>query len=93
VTLRKSIAFIALFSLLSTTFAILAAANFSGKAVYVFFVPFLHLNSHPFLYRLGKTGGWFGVATAFVAYYIGLSQLLAGEKNALFALPLGTFSD
>jgi succinate-acetate transporter protein len=38
VTLRKSIAFIALFSLLSTTFAILAAANFSGKAVYVFFL-------------------------------------------------------
>jgi succinate-acetate transporter protein len=75
VTLRKSVAFILLFSLLSATFAILAAANFSGKAI------------------LGKTGGYFGVATAMVAYYIGLAQLLAGEKNALFSLPLGTFSD
>lgn len=75
VTLRKAVAFIILFTLLSITFAILAAAEFSGKAF------------------LGKMGGWFGVATAFAAYYIGLSQLLAGEKNALFALPLGTFSD
>lgn len=75
VTLRKSIAFIALFSLLSATFAILAAGSFSGKVL------------------VHKTGGWFGVATAAVAYYIGLSQLLAGEKNALFSLPLGVFED
>jgi succinate-acetate transporter protein len=75
VTLRKGVAFIMLFTLLSITFAVLAVGQFSGKAI------------------IGKAGGYFGVATAIVAYYIGLSQLLASEKNALFSLPLGTFSD
>jgi succinate-acetate transporter protein len=75
VTLRKSVAFVTLFSLLSITFALLAAANFTGKEF------------------LGKTGGGFGVATALVAYYIGLAQLLASEKNAMFNLPLGNFSE
>jgi len=72
VTLRKSVAFIALFSLLSITFAILAAANFTGKLF------------------LSKAGGGFGVATALVAYYIGLAQLMLAEKSPAFTLPLGS---
>jgi len=97
VTLRKSVAFIMLFSLLSITFAVLAAGQFSGKAMYVYPL-FCYLRTsapsqlHTY-YSIGKAGGYFGVATALVAYYIGLSQLLASEKNALFSLPLGTFSD
>jgi succinate-acetate transporter protein len=91
--LRKSVAFIILFSLLSATFAILAAANFSGKAMYVHHMFIDPDNVSSGAYRLGKTGGYFGVATALVAYYIGLAQLLAGEKNVLFTLPLGNFSD
>jgi len=38
-----------------------------------------------------KAGGGFGVITAMVAYYIGLSELLAAEDMAVTRLPLGTF--
>ncbi|PFH51626.1 hypothetical protein AMATHDRAFT_58738 [Amanita thiersii Skay4041] len=38
-----------------------------------------------------KIGGAVGLITAFVAYYIGVSELLAAEKNPIFRLPLGTF--
>jgi succinate-acetate transporter protein len=73
VALRKSVAFITLFGLLATTFAVLAAGKFTGAAA------------------AGKAGGYLGVLTALVAYYIGLAQLLAAEKTPLFSLPLGTF--
>jgi succinate-acetate transporter protein len=36
-----------------------------------------------------KAGGVLGVITAFIAYYVGLSELLATEANPLFRLPLG----
>jgi len=32
-----------------------------------------------------------GIATALIAYYIALAELLAGEKRAIFRLPLGVF--
>lgn len=35
-----------------------------------------------------KGGGGFGIVTAFIAYYIGLSELLASEQKAIVALPL-----
>lgn len=38
-----------------------------------------------------RAGGGLGVATAFIAYYIGLSELLAAEDQAVFHLPLGVF--
>jgi uncharacterized protein len=38
-----------------------------------------------------KAGGGFGVITAFIAYYIGLSELLAAEDMAVARLPLGVF--
>jgi hypothetical protein len=39
-----------------------------------------------------KAGGALGVITALVAYYIGLSELLSAEDQAVFHLPLGSFS-
>ncbi|RXW14421.1 hypothetical protein EST38_g11434 [Candolleomyces aberdarensis] len=38
-----------------------------------------------------KAGGILGVITAFIAYYIGLSELLAAEDMAVIHLPLGVF--
>ncbi|KAF8169455.1 FUN34 transmembrane protein [Mycena galopus ATCC 62051] len=36
-------------------------------------------------------GGAFGIVTAFIAYYIGLADLLTAEKAAIVGLPLGAF--
>ncbi|KAK7052586.1 GPR1/FUN34/yaaH family-domain-containing protein [Favolaschia claudopus] len=41
--------------------------------------------------KIGKAGGAMGIITAFIAYYIGLSDLLAAEKAAVVRLPLGAF--
>jgi hypothetical protein len=38
-----------------------------------------------------KAGGVFGIITAFIAYYIGVSEMLAAEQRALIALPLGVW--
>ncbi|KAF8884716.1 FUN34 transmembrane protein [Mucidula mucida] len=38
-----------------------------------------------------KAGGAFGIITAFIAYYIGLSELLNAEKKAVATLPLIPF--
>jgi len=73
VSLRKSIAFIALFGFLTLTFALLAAGTWTGK---------LHVI---------KAGGALGIVTAFIAYYVGLAELLAGEELAIVRLPLGAF--
>jgi succinate-acetate transporter protein len=73
-SLRKSIAFIALFGCLAITFALLAAGALSGKVA------------------VNKAGGAVGTVTAFVAYYIGVSDLLAAEDNAPFQLPIGKFA-
>ncbi|KAK7049937.1 hypothetical protein VNI00_005367 [Paramarasmius palmivorus] len=73
VALRKSISFIVLFGLLTITFLLLGAADFTRNT------------------SLTKAGGGFGIATALVAYYIGLSELLTAEKKAVFQLPLGAF--
>jgi len=72
-SLRKSIAFIALFGFLSITFLLLGAGEFSG------------------LPKITTAGGAFGIITAFVAYYIGLSDLLAAERAAVVGLPTGGF--
>jgi len=40
---------------------------------------------------LAKAGGATGVVTAFIAYYVGLSDLLAAEDLAVVQLPLGKF--
>ena len=38
-----------------------------------------------------RIGGLMGIGTALIAYYIALAELLAGEKRAIFRLPLGVF--
>ncbi|KAJ7697822.1 Gpr1 family protein [Mycena rosella] len=38
-----------------------------------------------------KAGGVFGIITAFIAYYIGVSELLFAEQSAIFNLPLGAW--
>jgi len=74
VSLRKSVAFIALFGALTLTFALLAAAEYLGNASFA------------------KGGGAVGAITAFIAYYIGVSELLEAEVSPAFHLPLGKFS-
>jgi len=78
--LRKAVGFIALFGFLTATFLLLAAGNFvasNGNAS-------MAVNLH-------KGGGVLGVITAFIAYYVGLSELLASEKAAIITLPIGVF--
>ncbi|KAF7352024.1 Fun34 transmembrane protein [Mycena venus] len=36
-------------------------------------------------------GGVFGIITALIAYYIGVSEMLAAEQRAVFVLPLGVW--
>ncbi|KAK0200051.1 Gpr1 family protein [Desarmillaria ectypa] len=79
-SLRKSASFIALFGCLSVTFLLLACSELSassGKAT---------ISTH-----LAKSGGAFGIVTAFIAYYVGLSELLASEAKAVAILPIGAF--
>ncbi|KIY54011.1 hypothetical protein FISHEDRAFT_68381 [Fistulina hepatica ATCC 64428] len=71
--LRRQWGFIILFTLLTITFILLAAGNFSGSTSVI------------------KGGGVIGILTAFVAYYVGLSDLLAAEKAAVVTLPVGVF--
>ncbi|KJA18270.1 hypothetical protein HYPSUDRAFT_45447 [Hypholoma sublateritium FD-334 SS-4] len=73
VALRKNVGFIALFSVLTITFALLAAGELAASV------------------NATKAGGVTGVITAFIAYYIGLSELLAAEDMAVVRLPLGIF--
>jgi len=40
---------------------------------------------------LAKAGGAIGVITAFIAYYIGVSELMSAEASPAFRLPLGKF--
>jgi succinate-acetate transporter protein len=41
---------------------------------------------------IAKAGGATGAITAFIAYYIGLSELLAAETMAISQLPIGKFA-
>ena len=40
-------------------------------------------------FSLQKAGGIVGIVTALLAYYNGLSLLLAAEEQPIFRLPLG----
>ncbi|KAJ6631781.1 GPR1/FUN34/yaaH family-domain-containing protein [Mycena sp. CBHHK59/15] len=39
-----------------------------------------------------KAGGAFGIITAFITYYIGVSEMLGAERRAVMRLPLGMLS-
>ncbi|KAJ7615756.1 FUN34 transmembrane protein [Mycena polygramma] len=41
--------------------------------------------------KVTKAGGVFGITTALIAYYIGVSELLASERRAIVTLPLGVW--
>jgi succinate-acetate transporter protein len=38
---------------------------------------------------VARAGGVIGIFTSFMAYYVGLSELLAAEERPVFTLPLG----
>ena len=38
---------------------------------------------------VARAGGVIGIFTSFMAFYIGLSELLAAEDRPVFTLPLG----
>jgi len=77
-SLRKNIGFIALFFFLGITFMFLGAGSFVAATSSTS----LHLT---------KTGGALGIITALIAYYVGLSELLAAERAAVVGLPIGVF--
>jgi len=78
-SLRKTIGFIALFFFLTMTFMLLGAGMFVTPS------------SASMGVSLQKAGGALGIVTALIAYYVGLSELLAAERAAVVALPLGVF--
>ena len=78
-SLRKNIGLVVLFGFLTITFLLLAVGSFTGSLGYVYFS--LWVNG-PFLTLLGRTtkaGGAMGAITAFVAYYVGLSELVSSD--------------
>ncbi|KAJ3804885.1 Gpr1 family protein [Lentinula lateritia] len=78
-SLRKNIGFIALFFFLTFTFMCLGAGNFVVASA---------PNASA---GLIKAGGALGIITALIAYYVGLSELLASERAAVVGLPIGVF--
>ncbi|KAJ3877336.1 Gpr1 family protein [Lentinula edodes] len=78
-SLRKNIGFIALFFFLTFTFMCLGAGNFVVASA---------PNASA---GLIKAGGALGIITALIAYYVGLSELLASERAAVGRLPIGVF--
>jgi len=57
------------------------------------FLTFILLAAANFTGKTGlqKGGGILGCITALIAYYIGLAELLAAEKQRVIGLPLGVF--
>jgi len=78
-SLRRNIAFIALFFCLTITFMLLGAGNLVANSS-------VTTSAH-----LIKAGGAVGIITALIAYYIGTSELLAAERAAVIGLPIGVF--
>jgi succinate-acetate transporter protein len=89
--LRKNVGFITLFLFLTITFALLAGGELAGSVSYVRLSYVLSSISNLSICRSTKAGGVVGVITAFVAYYVGLSELLTAEDMAVVRLPLGIF--
>jgi hypothetical protein len=56
-------------------------------------ITFLLLGAAEFsgIAKVQTAGGALGIITAFIAYYIGLSDLLAAERAAIVGLPTGAF--
>ncbi|KAG6874742.1 hypothetical protein C0992_006743 [Termitomyces sp. T32_za158] len=71
VSLGKNIAFIALFGILTVTFACLAGGELGSSLATT------------------RAGGILGLIVSFIAYYVGLSELLESEAHPPFRLPIG----
>ena len=83
-----------MFSFLALTFLLLAVGEFTASLSFVRF-PASHLLliiDTQYINSATKAGGIFGALTAFIAYYIGLSELLSSEDIAIIHLPLGIIS-
>ncbi|KAF9004576.1 Gpr1 family protein [Cyathus striatus] len=79
-----------------TFFLLIAALRKNVSFIALFFcltITFILLGAGEFSGSVAtsKAGGVVGVITAFIAYYIGLSELLSAEDMAVFRLPLGIF--
>jgi uncharacterized protein len=89
--IRRHVAFIFLFGFLAITFLLLAIGEFSGK---VRVPPIPDYSYESMIFKLveqvnvTKAGGGFGIVTAMIAYYCGVSELLVREES-YFTLPLG----
>jgi len=70
-TLRTNLALSALFAFLTLTFLLLSIAEFKRASGL----------------RVKRAGGWFGIFTAIIAWYIALAGLLTHE-NSFFTLPV-----
>lgn len=89
--LRKNVGFIVLLLFLTITFALLAGGELAGSVSYVKLGSALSSLPNLSNCRSTKAGGVVGVITAFVAYYVGLSELLTAEDMAIVRLPIGVF--
>jgi succinate-acetate transporter protein len=78
-----------MFSFLALTFLLLAVGEFTASLSFVRFPHILLITSTQYINSVTKAGGIFGALTAFIAYYIGLSELLSSEDMAIIHLPLG----
>ena len=91
--IRRNVAFIFLFGFLAITFLLLAIGEFSGK-VRPPSPPIPDYSYESMIFKLveqvnvTKAGGGFGIVTAMIAYYCGVSELLVREES-YFTLPLG----
>ncbi|KAI5062896.1 hypothetical protein GOP47_0021443 [Adiantum capillus-veneris] len=80
-SLRTTIALALLFLFLTITFALLTAAEFGSRALG-------DLGSFTNTHRVA---GFFGIATAALAWYSALAGLLGSQPRPLFTLPVGRF--
>ncbi|XP_024357229.1 ammonia transport outward protein 2 [Physcomitrium patens] len=74
-TLRANVVISALFAFLTITFLLLTIAEYKGA------------EGH----RIKRAGGFFGIFTAIIAWYLALAGLLTRE-NSLFTLPVGNLN-
>jgi succinate-acetate transporter protein len=99
--IRRNISYSILFVLLAATYLLLGVAELTNKARQVKFNPpsldhllidiFSFLPIYISANSVTKAGGVIGIVTAFVAYYIGVSDILAAEERPIMRLPQGAF--
>jgi len=90
--------FLITWMLVSIYFLVASLRIHIGYAVLFFFLTLSYALSGAYYLRststfsLAKAGGAFGIISSLVAWYISLSELLAGEAAPLFKAPLGSLA-